>query len=218
MPDKFQNTYRIPSARLPGYDYGQNGSYFITICTRNKEPYFGEIVEIKNGNIEGQNENKETQNGNSDGQNGNKETQNIASLQPSLLGFIADEFWKRIPEHFSFIILDEHIVMPDHLHGILHICKSVHDIVETQYFASHEIEPDFKNKFGPQSQNISSVIRGYKAGVKSVATTNEIDFQWQSRFHDHIIRSNEELKRIRSYIMDNPANWLYDKKNTRGFM
>ncbi|MBP1629529.1 MAG: Transposase like protein [Bacteroidetes bacterium] len=45
--DKFQNKYRIPSARLQGWDYGQNGAYFVTICTQNRECYFGDILEGK---------------------------------------------------------------------------------------------------------------------------------------------------------------------------
>ena len=44
--DKFKNKYRIPSARLLNWDYRNNGAYFITICTANREPYFGNI---KNG-------------------------------------------------------------------------------------------------------------------------------------------------------------------------
>ncbi len=49
MTGKYQNKYRIPSARMKGYDYGRNGAYFITICTDNRIHYFGEIVkgEIK---------------------------------------------------------------------------------------------------------------------------------------------------------------------------
>jgi len=45
MPDKYQNKYRIPSARLQTWDYGSNASYFITICTKNREHSFGEIVD-----------------------------------------------------------------------------------------------------------------------------------------------------------------------------
>ena len=45
MDDKFQNKYRIPSARLQNWDYASDGAYFITICTKNREHYFGEIVE-----------------------------------------------------------------------------------------------------------------------------------------------------------------------------
>ncbi|MCD6354793.1 MAG: hypothetical protein J7L95_04510 [Prolixibacteraceae bacterium] len=45
MNDKYQNKYRIKSARLEGYDYRQAGLYFITICTHNHEHYFGKIVD-----------------------------------------------------------------------------------------------------------------------------------------------------------------------------
>ncbi|MBK7158885.1 MAG: hypothetical protein IPH77_10055 [Ignavibacteria bacterium] len=44
---KFKNKYRIPSARLQSWDYGKNGSYFITICTKNREHFFGEIFNEK---------------------------------------------------------------------------------------------------------------------------------------------------------------------------
>ena len=45
MSGKYQNKYRIESARLQSWDYGNNGSYFITICTKNREHHFGKIVE-----------------------------------------------------------------------------------------------------------------------------------------------------------------------------
>jgi hypothetical protein len=41
--DKYKNKYRIPSARATWWDYGWAGAYFITICTKNREHYFGEI-------------------------------------------------------------------------------------------------------------------------------------------------------------------------------
>lgn len=46
--EKFQNKYRIGSARAQWWDYGWNGAYFITICTADKEHFFGEI---KNGKM-----------------------------------------------------------------------------------------------------------------------------------------------------------------------
>ena len=42
--DKFQHKYRIESARASWHDY-DGGSYFITICTKDREHYFGEIVD-----------------------------------------------------------------------------------------------------------------------------------------------------------------------------
>lgn len=48
MGNKFKNKYRIPSARLQNWDYASEGAYFITICTKDRVHYFGEIVEIQN--------------------------------------------------------------------------------------------------------------------------------------------------------------------------
>jgi putative transposase len=44
MPEKFKNKYRIPSARLQNWDYGWNASYFLTICTQNRQCFFGDIT------------------------------------------------------------------------------------------------------------------------------------------------------------------------------
>jgi putative transposase len=192
MSEKYQNKYRIPSARLQGYDYGQNGAYFITICTKNRIHYFGEIISSFDS---------ETQNIAFD-----SETQNIASLQGTSIGIIANEYWSKIQGHFPFVILDEFVVMPNHVHGILVISKETHNDASLQ-------EIGYANKFGPQSGNISSVIRGYKAALKSFATTNKIEFAWQSRFYDRIIRDEDEMKRIRKYIVENPDNWFRDSNN-----
>jgi len=188
MCDKFQNKYRIPSARLKNWDYGSNAMYFVTICTNNRVKYFGEIVE----------------------------TQDFASpqktMQLSEIGTIAQKCWVEITNHFPFVELGEFIVMLNHLHGIIIIDKPVNDIdnaiVETQNFASLQ---ENKNKFGPQSKNLASIIRGFKIGVTKFARNNKIEFDWQSRFHDHIIRNDESFQRISDYIINNPSKWTEDK-------
>jgi hypothetical protein len=68
-----------------------------------------------------------------------------------------------------------------------------------------------QNQFGPQSKNLASIIRGFKTGVTKNARLIHPDFAWQSRFHDRIIRNNEEFQRISKYIRNNPANWRDDK-------
>jgi REP element-mobilizing transposase RayT len=202
--NKFRNKYRILSARLPNWDYGWNGSYFITICTANRDCFFGEIMDEE--------------------------------MQLLEIGEMANKFWLEIPEHFPFVKLDVHVVMPNHVHGIIVIDKTDdgrngivelndgdNDVrnVETQNFASlppppqqHTNKQYPKNKFGPQSQNLASIIRGYKTGVTKYARNNNIDFGWQSRFHDHIIRNNAEYQRIKNYIINNPKNWNDDSLNT----
>jgi len=84
-------------------------------------------------------------------------------------------------------------------------------INETQNLASLLQLPRSMNQFGPQSCNLRFIIRGFKSGVKSYATTNHLVFHWQERFHDHIIRDDMEYRRVAHYIVNNPANWRADK-------
>ncbi len=186
--EKFMGKYRIGSTRLKGYDYGSDGGYFVTICTNDRENYFGEI---RNG-IMGLND----------------------------LGLVAHKCWQAIPDHFPFVVLDEFVVMPNHIHGVLFIGMTGHG-VETQDFASlREIRNKTKpmgNEFGPQSRNLASIIRGYKIGVTKYARENGLVFSWQSRFHDRIIRNEQELDRIRRYIRNNPLKWALDRNNPFDF-
>jgi putative transposase len=177
----YKNKYRIDTTRLKNWDYGSPGFYFVTICTKNRECFLGEIMEMV------------------------VETQNFVSLQPSEIGNVAHENWSKIPHHFPFVRLDEFTVMPDHVHGILFFEKPGYDKWET-------------NKFGPQSQNLASVIRGYKTSVKTFATTNNIEFEWQARYYDRIIRSAKDLNNVRKYIIDNPSKWESDRNNIENLL
>ena len=211
--EKFQNKYRIPSARLKGYDYGSNGLYFVTICTKEKIHYFGNIVEthdyaspiintnpVETDDCPSPNKtNLKTDNYLSLQEHKNiKQTHNHASLRETEIGKVAREFWQQIPLHFPFVELDEFIVMPNHVHGIIFINKPE----ETTWIP---------NNFGSQSRNLASIIRGFKASVKRFANQNNIEFEWQSRYHDRIIRSYAELDNIREYIINNPIKWSTDE-------
>jgi putative transposase len=121
----------------------------------------------------------------------------------SPLGQAAWDRWEEIPVHFPFVVLDAFVVMPNHVHGILIIAKSIG--VETQNIASLRA-----NRFGPQSQNLASIVRGYKIGVTKFARQNNLPFAWQSRYHDHVIRNTDEHERIREYIRSNPQHWVED--------
>ena len=103
--------------------------------------------------------------------------------------------------------LGEYVVMPNHFHGIIGIGDNQYNTVEEDYDSvSYR-----KNKFGPQSKNLASVIRGFKSAVTTFARKNDIPFDWQTRFHDHIIRTDDEYYRIADYIINNPGNWQQDK-------
>ena len=172
MTNKFQNKYRIPSARLQNWDYGSNAAYFVTICTQNRECFLGDILD--------------------------------GIMELSEIGEMAEKYWLEIPNHFPFIFLDCYIIMPNHIHGIIEIkCRDAKFCVSTGN----------ENKFGPQSKNLASIIRGFKTGVKKYATINKINFVWQKSFYEHIIRGENDLNRVREYIRLNPLNWKGDRNN-----
>ncbi|HZY36112.1 MAG TPA: transposase [Mucilaginibacter sp.] len=180
--EHYKERYRISSARMENWDYGSHGLYYVTICTLNRIHYFGGIV-------------SENQSGPSGG-----ETQNIASLLPTALGKLAYANWLDIPNHFSFVELDDFVIMPNHTHGILFINNPHKEIWQP-------------NKFGVQSQNLGAVIRDYKASVKTYATKNAVEFGWQPRYYDHVIRSEKEYINIKGYIKNNPQEWFLKGDN-----
>ncbi len=127
------------------------------------------------------------------------------------LGRSAMECWTAIPEHFPFVELGAFCIMPNHIHGIIVINSD--QSVETQNFASLQCNRP-GNKFGPQSNNLASIIRGFKVGVTKFARENDIDFAWQPRYYDRIIRDEQELFAVRTYIRNNPAEWGSDEYAT----
>jgi hypothetical protein len=97
-----------------------------------------------------------------------------------------------------------HVFKTYPIKGIVRVHYNV-SFVETQNIASlPDIKPktpkpnSTNNAFGPQSMNLGAIIRGFKIGVTKYARENDIPFQWQPRFHDHIIRDEKSLFQIRT--------------------
>ncbi|MBN1247973.1 MAG: transposase [Anaerolineae bacterium] len=168
MAHYYQGKYRQESSRLPGWDYGGAGYYFITICTEDEICCLGKIIE------------------------------GTAYVSP--LGMIVAEEWWRTPQIRPYVQLDAYQVMPNHFHGIL---------VITQSQADSEGAPA-KSRLAADS--VSSIFGQFKSVcTKRIWALGAADFRWQERFHDHIIRSEEELERIRAYIQGNPGKWHEDR-------
>jgi len=168
MASRFRQKYRIETTRLDGFDYSKPGNYFITICTKDRKPLFGEIIDEK--------------------------------IRLSETGKIVSECWSDLPNHYQNIILDEFIVMPNHIHGIIIIRNgldnnSKHGLSEFirafKSFSSRRINELRKSKIVD--------VRTVETGLRPVSTTI-----WQPRFYDRIIRSDNALNRIRLYIKNNP--------------
>lgn len=182
---KYKGRYRIPSARAWWHQYN-GGTYYVTICTKNRENHFGRIM---------------------DGKMELSEMGRCLNEQIFLTSQMRADMNVEIPL-FS--------IMPNHVHLIVVIGENVYN-TPVEYndgvLSGRDAMPcvsESVNTFSPQSKNLASIIRGIKIGTKAYATTNNIEFDWQPRFHDHIVRNVDELNAIANYIENNVANWIED--------
>ncbi len=158
------------SIRLKNYDYSQNGAYFITVCTQNRDYLFGEIIDEK--------------------------------MKLNDAGRMIDKQWHELPKRFNHISLDEYVVMPNHLHGII--------VIRTT----------------EANTNISNIVGAFKSittheYIKGVKNSNWPPFDkkiWQRNYYEHVIRNDESLYETREYIINNPMNWQQDNMNRLNVM
>ena len=228
MKDKFQNKYRIPSARLQNWDYSSNGGYFITICTQNRVHYFGEIKDAA------------------------MQLSTIGQLAEHYWKEIPNHF--PFVKLGNFVVMPNHvhgILIINKCHDNNDIASENNDIApenddntaETRLIASVQdniapntrfISPEnddntsqtrliasvrddeiniggFAGDKNPMfHDSISKIIRWYKGRCSFEIRKSHASFEWQSRFHDHIIRNAHSYENIQNYIRDNPKKWKED--------
>lgn len=170
MEEKYKDQYRIPSARAQWHDYNE-GSFFVTICTKNRNHYFGEII---NG-----------------------------EMAYSPIGQFAHQSIKQIELLHGDIKTPVFQVMPNHIH-ILFV------VIRSQHYQKTNEESSLDNgmtHIANQCGRMSHVIARFKSAVTKYSRQHNIDFGWQSRFHDHIIRDLREWDLITNYIKNNVDKW-----------
>ncbi len=210
---KFQNKYRIPSARAAWWDYGNAAAYFITICTKKRHHFFGNITDDK------------------------MNLSNCGILAdvfwheiPHHAQNIELGAFTVMPNHIhGILILNENPIISDinsissdpvqPRHGPLQPrhgpLQPRHAPVQTgraPVQTGHALSLPANRRFQNQGKNtVSSIIGSYKSAVTKHANRLNLDNGWQSRFHDHIIRDDQEYQRINDYIESNVANWKKDR-------
>lgn len=187
----FKNKYRIDSARLKNWDYASEGKYFITICTKNREHYFGECLDGK---------------------------MVLSTIGAIVQGFWY-EIPKHFPNVSlgEFVVMPNHI----HGILILSFSSKVEvppNSNPTSNSASNDskIQPhssEFYQRISPKPRSVSTIVRSYK----SICTRHIRgafpckDFGWQERFWDSLIRDDDSLSHISRYIVNNPLSWKDDR-------
>ena len=147
--------------RLQDYDYNQGGLYFITACIKDRQELLGKVVSPGDA---------------------------VPYMELSDLGKIVDIALAEISTHYDNVIVDDYVVMPNHIHVLLFLTTSMLDT------------PDRTKAL------VSGVITALKRVTNKAAGTN----LWQTSFHDHIIRDERGYLDTRHYIDVNPQKWAED--------
>jgi putative transposase len=129
-------------------------------------------------------------------------------MELSEIGLLVKKYWCEIPNHFGFVKLDEFVVMPDHIHGIIIIDKpndGTTTIVEKPKLGASTVGDTKHKKW--KSGTLGVIINQYKRICTLNSRKINRDFCWQSRFYDTVVRDKESFNRIAKYIRDNPVKW-----------
>ena len=158
------------SVRLQNVDYRRPGAYVVTICTHERAPLFGSVVN------------------------------NRMRLSPA--GEIVRQCWLTIPKHFPNVVLDEFVVMPDHMHGIIVIKP---DASSRHRYSGNVLPRRFGRALKGSLATIVGVFKSYV--TKRIMTTVGIRHVWQRNYYESVIRNREHLDAVRKYIVLNPKRW-----------
>lgn len=194
--EKFKGKYRIPSARAPFWNYGWNGLYFVTICTKDMHHYFGKV------------------------ENGTMQFSKIGEIALNNWNLIASEFtfiklreFVVMPNHVHGILEIDHGVNGEPIGNQL---APQNGNTPRNHAQALNGRGGITGSMNPMlHKNLSRVIRWYKGAVTYDARIYNPSFRWQSRYHDHIIKNQEGLERISKYILENPQNWDSDKFHSK---
>jgi putative transposase len=177
------------SIRLRGYNYSQTGYYFVTICIHDRtKRLFGDIPIVGAG----------------------------SKPAPLLTeyGTIVQRTWHDLPNHINGIALDEFIVMPNHVHGIIRIVDVGFDRTGLEPVERTGLEPAPTG--GTKRVALTEIVRQFKTfsakRINGVRNSPGVPV-WQRNYYEQIIRDEKSLFFIRKYIRENPLFWNSDLEN-----
>lgn len=158
-----ENKFKRKSPRATFHNYS-NGDYYVTICTKSKKHYFGEII--------------------------------AGEMYLNTIGEYCKLQLEVISTHYPYATIPLYVIMPNHIHAI--IC----------------IESDFESRTHepcvPTRSLLSRLVGGFKRSITLFARDKKLEFDWQSRYYDHIIRNVKDRNEIAKYIEDNITRWELD--------
>jgi putative transposase len=125
------------------------------------------------------------------------------------VGRIVQETWFDLPNHYPHVELDEFVIMPNHVHGIIVLTEEPISVVGAGFKPAPTGNP-------PKRHGLTEIVRGFKTlsarRINDMQQTTGVSF-WQRGYYEHIIRNDRALYRIREYILNNPYTWDTDEDN-----
>jgi REP element-mobilizing transposase RayT len=128
-------------------------------------------------------------------------------LQNAAIRDIAEQCWSQIPAHFPMVELDEWVVMPNHLHGI---------VVFGICWGRECRAPTVQRFARPTPCSLPTIIRSFKsAATRQVNALRHTPGApvWQRNYYEHVVRNEDDLNEIRQYLLNNPVQWDSDEEN-----
>lgn len=130
------------------------------------------------------------------------------------VGCTVAHMWQRIPMIRSNIQLDEWIIMPDHMHGIIVINDIDRGVVETDQWSVSTDVASLMALPRRTPNSLGSIIAQFKpACTKKIRSMGYPDFGWQPRFYDRILWDVDQIDTVRTYIRTNPMRWKNNEKS-----
>jgi REP element-mobilizing transposase RayT len=126
---------------------------------------------------------------------------------------IVETAWEDIPNHHPDVEIDDFVVMPNHVHGVLFLAAA-----EPKQARAQQVAPLRQTAIRVAPGALGAIVRAFKARVtRDVRAALGSDVTvWQRNYHEHVIRHESALRRIRQYIVDNPERWEADAENPVG--
>lgn len=125
-------------------------------------------------------------------------------MQLNHYGKIADTSWTSLAQAYPYVELDEWVIMPNHLHGII--------IISANCRGGSRTAPAGERRTKPLGRLIGAFKTISNKQINFVRKTSGTSF-WQRNFYEHVIRDEHALNRIREYIVTNPLQWDLDREN-----
>lgn len=183
--------------RLRNYDYSHTGAYFVTLCTFDRSCYFDQFPQLRE---------------------------------------LVNNEWNNIPTRFHNVDLDEYVIMPNHFHGIINISRDtprgypdtfdvgavscarpIHAGCPQEKPGCPQEKPGHPQGDAPTLGDIIGAFKSLcvNAWLRVIKTEN-VNARgkfWLNNYYEHVIRNEDEMNRIRQYVVDNPAQWELDREN-----